>query len=398
MKIIFLCDAFLPHAGGSRVYYYNLYKELAQEFGHDVTVLTKKVEGWREFDAAHAAPGFRIVRRFKPLKNWRVTEWPKIAPPLAETLIRVARQKPDLLHCGDLYPQGAICWLLKQKLGIPYVTYCHGEEITQTGMRKYQPRARNAIYREAQAVVAANEFARQKLLDIGVSEERIWKIHPGVDAGRFRPAPRDPELMEKHGLDGKKVLLTVGRLVPRKGHLAVMEALARLLPDLPDTVYLIAGKGPEQQRLQQAAERLGISHAVRFAGYVPEERLADYYNLADIFVMPTSVEEATGDVEGFGMVFLEANACGKPVVAGRSGGTFDSVSDGVTGFLVEPEDVEELRHVLSGLLKDPSLRQRLGHAGCQRVRDTFDWRRSAAQLDALHAGIRCDAAERHALR
>jgi phosphatidylinositol alpha-1,6-mannosyltransferase len=283
-------------------------------------------------------------------------------------------------------------------LGIPYVTYCHGEEITQTAMRKYQPLARNAIYREAKAVVAANEFARQQLLGIGVAEDRIWKIHPGVDAERFRPSPRDPELTAKYGLSGKQVLLTVGRLVPRKGHLAVMEAMARLLPDLPDTVYLIVGKGPEQQRLQQAAERLGISHAVHFAGYVPEDLLADYYNLADIFVMPTAFEQTTGDVEGFGMVFLEANACGKPVVAGRSGGTFDSVSDGMTGFLVEPEDVEELRTVLSGLLKDSSLRQRLGQVGCQRVRDLFDWRRSASQLDALHAGFRCDAEVRHALR
>ena len=130
---------------------------------------------------------------------------------------------------------------------------------------------------------------------------------------------------------------------------------------------------------------LGLTGLVKFAGYVPEKQLPDVYGLCDVFVMPN--REDNGDMEGFGMVFAEASACGKPVVAGRSGGTADSVVDGVTGFLVDPHDCEGLAASLRRLLSSPDLRHRLGAAGMSRARLEFDWASRARRLQAINDAV-----------
>jgi phosphatidyl-myo-inositol dimannoside synthase len=386
MKILFMADSFLPHAGGSRVYYYNLYSHLVKLYPDCVTILTKKVPGWKEFDASASCESLRIIRRFQPLPNLQARNLPKIVFPLTDALLRSLRGRTDLIHAGDLYPPGVICLALKQLLGIPFLAYCHGEDITLTERYRYQPAVRNLIYHRADAVVAACEFARQNLLRIGVQEDRIVKITPGVDCERFSPRPASEQLVRRYNLENRPVLMTVARLFPRKGHEMVLRTLARILPRIPDAVYVIVGKGPERARLEQLAAELNISQAVRFVGYVPEEDLADFYNLCDVFIMMNH-EEENGDIEGFGMVFLEASATGKAVIGGRSGGTADSVVHGVTGFLVEPDDADGLAAKLSSVLENGDLRKRLGGAGLRRANAEFSWKTRAESLRELSRSI-----------
>lgn len=384
-RILFLTDAFLPHAGGARVYYYHLLRELVDASQTHLTVLTKKVPGWKEFDRKESRGRFQIVRCGRPLPNWKYQEWPKIAIPLLRSLPLLAGGRFDLIHFGDLFPQGVLSLWFKRAFGIPYVAYCHGEEITQTDGRRYQPKVRDVIFREAEVVIAANEFARQNLLRIGISSDRIEKILPGVDYVRFQPAAPRLDLMERHNLRGKKVILTVARLVPRKGHKLVLQAIRQLLPEFPDLVYLIVGTGPEEARLRELATAWNLSAAVQFAGFVSDEDLPSYYNCADIYVMPNSEEK--GDMEGFGMVFLEANACGKPVVGGRSGGTSESIAEGRTGLLVDPYDPGELVEALRFLLSHTGRREQMGQAGLLRARSDFSWTRGARQLDEINHRI-----------
>ncbi len=380
MRILVLTDSFLPHAGGSRVYYHNIYKSWVQQFPDRVTILTKKIGDWKAFDHREASESLEIIRRFRPLPNLKVYQLPKIIFPVMDVLRISCRRRPDIIHAGDLCPPGIIALALKRWLGLPYLIYCHGEEITQTERYRYQPRVRNVIYREASVVVAACEFARKHLLRIGIPGERICKITPGVDFDRFAPRTPNPELLDRFSLHGRKVLLTVSRLWPRKGHEAVMKAVARILPDVPDLRYLVVGKGPEEGKLRQLAFELGLRDHVVFAGFVPQEQLSDFYNLCDVFVMANREEEESGDVEGFGMVFLEANAAGKPVIGGRSGGTEDSILEGVTGFRVRPENVDEIASVLKKLFNDPALCRRLGEAGMARARREFGWKEKARIL------------------
>lgn len=379
LRVLFLTDAFLPHAGGARVYYYNLLQHLVRFRENRVTVLTKKVPGWKEFDKHERTEHFRMIRSGRPLENWKYYQWPRIAGPLARVLPLVVSGRFDLIHFGDLYPQGVLSLALKRALGMPYLAYCHGEEITQVDGRRYQPKVRDAIFREADAVVAANEFARHNLLRIGVPEERIQKIVPGVDCVRFRPQPAPEEFIRIHGLQGKRVLLTVARLVARKGHRVVLEAMRKLLPEMPNLVYIIAGTGPEEQKLRRLAAEWNLESAVRFAGFVKDADLASYYNAADVYVMPNSEEK--GDVEGFGMVFLEANACGKPVIGGRSGGAAEAVVEGRTGMLVDPYDSQELANALAMMLRNEAIRGVMGEQGRLRAQKEFSWIAGARLLD-----------------
>lgn len=371
MKLLVLADSFLPHAGGSRVYYYSLYRHLTEQFPVRVTVLTKKVPGWKEFDA-HASDGaLRLIRRFRPLPNWKYHHLPKLIPSLAQAAYFVLSHPVDMLHAGDLFPQGVIAMWLKQVLGVPYVTYCHGEEITQTDYWRFQPRVRNAIYMASDAVIAANGFARANLVRIGVPEQKIFKILPGVDSEFFSPRPRRLQLVHQFGLQGKLTILSVGRLVERKGHSMVLRALARIRHSIPPFQYLIVGEGPEKAAIAALASELGLSKQVTLAGKAQDQQLADIYNLSDLFVLANRVVE--GDLEGFGMVFLEANATGKAVLGGRTGGTPEAVVDGSTGMLVDPESIEEIAGALQLLLCNADLRQRLGNAGLRRARTDFSW-------------------------
>jgi phosphatidylinositol alpha-1,6-mannosyltransferase len=393
MRTLLLTDAFLPHMGGSRVYYYNLYKSLVSQYSDQVMVLTKKVPGWREFDRAESAGPLRIFRRGRPLPTLKYWQLPKITAPLLDTLRILRRERIEVTHAGDLYPQGVISVLFKRWLGVPFLAYCHGEQITQTEPYRFQPILRNWVYRHADAVVANSDFTRNHLVRIGIPPERIHMLTPGVDCDRFSPRPRNPELVRQLGIEGKRVVLTVSRLVPRKGHRAVLQAMARLTGGLHDCVYLIAGEGPEEESLRRMAAELGIQENVIFLGRVSSERLPDIFNLCDVFVMP-NYEAAGGDIEGFGMVFLEANAAGKPVIGGRSGGSVDAVVDGETGVLVDGTNIDELAGALERLLQDGNLRARLGSAGLARAREHFSWAARAQHLREINRRILCPSATR----
>ena len=386
-NILLLADSFLPHAGGSREYYNNIYQRLAKLGKSRVTLLTKKVPGWKEFDQHSSSANFRIRRWGATLKSWKYSELPKGLLPLLHAAWHVLRGPVNSIHAGDLYPQGLVALIFKKLFGVPYLIYCHGEDITQTDRFRYQPMVRNRIFKNAAAIVANSQFARQHLLRIGMVDERIHVITPGVDAARFQPAAANSELLERYKLSGKTVLVTVARLVPRKGHRASIQAFANVCQEFSDAHYLIVGTGPEEERLRRQVEAAGITDRVTFAGFVSGEHLPEIYNLGQIMVMANRQEE-NGDVEGFGIVFLEANAAGKPVIGGRSGGAVEAICDGRTGFLVNPDNVDEITVAMRRLFSDRDLRQKFGQDGRHRVTADFDWESRAALLQQIDCKIR----------
>jgi len=379
---LLLAERFLPHAGGSRVYYYHLMRNWEPD---RVTVFTKKTPGWEEFDREESTEHFHILRKFAPMPSLKYKDLPKAILPMLQACVLASRRAVDVVHCGDLFPCGVSALFLKRSLGIPFVTYCHGEDITLTERSRFQPGLRTHIYMSADVVIANSDSSRRLLRKIGVPDERIRKITPGVDFDVFRPAPRSARLIARYGLYGFSVLLTVARLVPRKGHDMVMQSVARLRRDFPRLKYLIVGKGPEEPRLRQLAAELNIEQNVVFAGLVPQQELADHYRLADVMVMPNRAEN--GDMEGFGMTFLEASATGKPVVGGRSGGAAEAVSDGITGTLVDPNDVEDLTAAIHELLSQPRRAATMGKAGLDRARSEFNWETRAQELQLITRNV-----------
>jgi phosphatidylinositol alpha-1,6-mannosyltransferase len=199
----------------------------------------------------------------------------------------------------------------------------------------------------------------------------------GTDPERFRPLDAS-SLRNALALTDTSVVLTVSRLVPRKGIDTVLRALPEVLDAVPSLTYLVVGTGPDRERLERLATNLGIRPHVHFTGHVPFDDLPRYYNAADVFAMPS--REASPDVEGFGLVFLEAGACGIPVIGARTGGIPDAIQDGETGLLVPPSSPEALANALTRLLSSPDLAHRLGEQGRRHVVQEANWDHVADQL------------------
>jgi phosphatidylinositol alpha-1,6-mannosyltransferase len=238
----------------------------------------------------------------------------------------------------------------------------------------------------ANAVVVISEHTRQEYLRCGGNNRRIVKVNPGVDIVRFTPQVNCQQIIKRHTLLGKQVLLTVSRLVERKGHEVVIRAMPKIVEACPETVYLIVGAGPMDSALKTLASEQGVADKVIFVGTVPESELAAYYNACQVFIMPSRHFEGREGVEGFGIVYLEANACGKPVIGGRSGGIIEAIDDGVSGLVIDPEDSQAVADSAIKLLTDRRLSEELGRKGRYRVEREFAWEYQWKQLELILEG------------
>jgi phosphatidylinositol alpha-1,6-mannosyltransferase len=247
--------------------------------------------------------------------------------------------------------------------------------------------------RHAAIVTSISRFTSEHLSKLGVPAHRTILLYPGVTPENWAPTGKEQLIRERFGLAGKRVLLSVSRLIPRKGQDVVLRALPEVLRRVPEAVYLIVGGGPEEERLRTLARTLGIEQNVRFVGSIPNSEAVDYYHAADVFVMPNRAMP-NGDVEGFGLVFLEANACGLPVIGGRSGGTPDAIAHERSGYLVDPTSAAEVAARLVLLLTDSELRSRLGEQGRERVYEQFTWSATGRTLHAATEMARRQQMER----
>jgi phosphatidylinositol alpha-1,6-mannosyltransferase len=297
-------------------------------------------------------------------------------------IIRVVfAEKIDVLCVGELTYCGWLVIPCKYLLGLKTIIYVHGEEITTLGSG-YAERLKFKWLRAADAVVAVSNFTARSLISrAGLPLSKLHVIRNGVDVDVFRLMPKRPDLIQRYRLEGMRVLLSVGRLVERKGIDQTLRALPAILTRHSNLCYLVVGDGPYRLVLERIAEEAGISEHVVFIGEVSSEDLVAHYALCDIFVQPNR-DLADGDTEGFGLVFLEANACGKPVVAGNAGGAPDAVTDGENGLLVDGKDVNAIEHAIGSLLTDPHLYRRLSQGGLARARQS-SWRERTEAFQGL---------------
>jgi phosphatidylinositol alpha-1,6-mannosyltransferase len=208
-------------------------------------------------------------------------------------------------------------------------------------------------------------------------------LPPGVDEKSFHPGSGGAVVRARLGFTDRPVVVCVSRLVKRKGQDTLILALPRVLREFPDAVLLIVGDGPYRQELQNLAERTGVSQAVHFTGPVPWSELPAHYGAGDVFAMPCRTRRGGLDVEGLGIVYLEASATGLPVVAGDSGGAPDAVLDGETGWVVPGGDPAAAADRILGLLRDPGLRTAMGERGRRWVEESWRWDHLAGRLKSL---------------
>jgi len=298
--------------------------------------------------------------------------------------------RPQLLQfatCGDAMFLG---YWLNRLLRLPFVIYAHGNELLEAERASWD-RSR-VVLRAADRVLANSRFTAQLLERLNVAPERITVVNPGCDVERFTPGDPSPALAAAYPqLRGAgPVILTIGNLVLRKGQDVTLRALPQLVARWPDIRYVIAGDGRDRQELEALAASLGVQANVMFLGRVPDALLPELLRRCDVFVMPSRMRADHCDVEGFGIVFLEANACEKPVIGGRSGGIEDAIVDGQTGFLVEAESTDAVGASIARLLDQPELARRMGVAGRERAVQNFSWRTIAARIDDIASQIVAD--------
>ena len=376
---------FPPQVGGIS----HFIASLCASLGADRACCLTGVRGATDHEGAGgvAVPPVRIYRRPHAFRGPTMLQGAAWAAAMTEIMLR---ERPDVVQLATV-AEGYLGLWLRRWLDLPFVVFAYGNEILAAEKGAWETPRRTL--READRVVAISRFTADLLLDrIGVEPERLVILHPGCEVDRFRPVIPRAGVRDRllRGRASANVLLTVANLVRRKGHEVVLQALPRLRMRFPDVVYLIVGEGPYRAELERLAASLGLGDAVIFAGRVPAEELPDVYALSDVFVMPSRAELERDDVEGFGMVYIEANACGKAVVGGRSGGVADAVVDGETGLLVAPDDPAEVAAVLERLLGDAPFRHRLGEQGRARAVSDFTWGGVATRLEAVLQSVQRD--------
>lgn len=259
------------------------------------------------------------------------------------------------------------------------VALTHGHEVGWAAL----PGARAALRRIARGqdvVTYLGEYTRIRLARAIDGLTDLRRLVPGVDVDQFHPGVDGGEVRRRYGLVDRPVVVCVSRLVPRKGQDMLIRALPALRARVPDVALLVVGGGPYRRQLTRLARELGVESAVTFTGSVPTEELPAHYAAGDVYAMPCRTRRGGLDVEGLGIVYLEASATGLPVIAGDSGGAPDAVRDGETGYVVNGRDVPALVERLTELLTDQGLAAKLGAAGRAWVEAEWRWETQAARL------------------
>jgi phosphatidyl-myo-inositol dimannoside synthase len=277
------------------------------------------------------------------------------------------------LICGIWYPEGLIAALAGAR---PLVVLVHGLELKPTRQRwrrgVWRWLAQLVLHRAS--IVVANSGYTAALTRTVAPGARVTAVPLGVDHHRFCPGDQQTARRRFAVPEDKRVIITVSRIVSHKGHRSVFKALASMPEDIRNKlVYLVAGQGRDMKQLQQEAEALGLGKVVRWLGYTPEDDLPDLYRSADLFLLCTREDPNQPEVEGFGLAFLEAQACGIPVVGSRTGGIPDAVKEGAGGWLIDQDDVEAIAAILSHLVERPEDFRVMGLAARQRVERECTW-------------------------
>ncbi len=383
-NVLLVTGVFPPGIGGMQNYYYHL----SRATGHRMSVLAP-VYGSEDSQVDRDQPYHITRKHFLQNESVQPSSWPKL---LYYTIKSIRDRDADVTIYGYVL-LGFIGLLLKLFLRKKYVLSVHGMDLLHLRHVPGLHAIRKLILRKADGVLANSMFTRQICMDYGVDERKIQIVYPGVSS-RFDRGDRDAELAARHGLEGRFVLLTVGRLVKRKGHDMVIRSLPEIIKQIPEIKYVIVGDGPYRASLQTLADDLGVSDYVVFVGNITEERMLErYYRTADVFIMTSRMLEEAGDVEGFGIVYLEAASCGLPSIAGRTGGVGEAVLDNVTGLLVDSTGPEPITGAVVKLHREPQLRATLAEAAYQRAKSGFQYASIIRKMDRfLHAVCAGEAA------
>ncbi|BAL86653.1 putative glycosyltransferase [Actinoplanes missouriensis 431] len=369
-RTLLVTNDFPPRPGGIQQFVHNL--AVRQPAGSIVVYASQ----WRGSAAFDAEQPFEVVRE--------ETSVLLPTPAIAKKAAALARSHGcDTVLFGAAAPLGLLAQGLRKDAGIERaVGITHGHEIGWAALPGARQLLRR-IARGADVITYLGEYQRTRLDKALHGLTDLRRLAPGVDVDTFHPGVDGSEVRKRHGLAGRPVVVCVSRLVPRKGQDMLIRAMPLIRRRVPGAALLLVSGGPYRKTLERLAREHGVESDVVFTGSVPWPELPQHYAAGDVYAMPCRTRAAGLDVEGLGIVYLEASATGLPVVGGDSGGAPDAVREGETGFVVGGSDVPAIAGRVADLLSDPDRAKQMGQAGRAWVEREWRWETQAARLTAL---------------
>ncbi|BBU22371.1 GDP-mannose-dependent alpha-(1-6)-phosphatidylinositol monomannoside mannosyltransferase [Mycobacterium xenopi] len=376
-RVLLVTNDFPPRRGGIQSYLEELVRRIVGTGSHAVTVYAPQWKGADAFDAG--ATGYRVVRHPGTLM---------LPGPAVDTRMRrlIAEHDIDTVWFGAAAPLALLADRARQAGATRVLASTHGHEVGWSML----PVARSVLRRigdSTDVVTYVSRYTRARFASAFGPTAALEYLPPGVDTDRFRPDPASrARLRARYGLGRRPTVVCLSRLVPRKGQDVLIRALPSIRRRVDGAALVIVGGGPYLSALRRLAQRYRVTEHVVFTGAVSGAELPAHHAMADVFAMPCRTRGAGLDVEGLGIVFLEASATGVPVVAGCSGGAPETVQHNTTGLIVDGRSVDKVADAVGGLLADPGRAAVMGAAGRDWVTANWRWDTLAARMAALLAG------------
>lgn len=376
-RVLLVTNDFPPRRGGIQSYLVELVNRLAATGEHTMTVYAPQWKGADDFDAQ--TPGYQVVRHSGTLM---------LPAPSVDIRMRrlIAEHDIDTVWFGAAAPLGLLAQRARQAGASRVLASTHGHEVGWSML----PVARSVLRRigdDSDVVTFVSRYTRARFASAFGPQAALEHLPPGVNTDRFRPDPASRATLRAHYRLGQRpTVLCLSRLVPRKGQDMLIRALPAIRQRVDGAALVIAGGGPYLETLRRLAERYRVSEHVTFTGGLPAAELPAYHAMADVFAMPCRTRGAGLDVEGLGIVFLEASATGVPVIAGYSGGAPETVQHNKTGLVVDGRSVNQIADAVTEMLIDPDRAAAMGAAGRDWVMAQWRWDALAARLSELIRG------------
>lgn len=379
-KTLLITQHFPPHPGGAQNYYYQLCEHMPTE---DIVVLADDAHNEQY---SHLMRSFSYPVYYRPFYYARI--WPKWLRLLKQVLQTARKENIEILWAGEPLPKGVVTLIVSALLHIPYYVTTHGADVLNPIRRSglsgiWKKTLLKTVFKRASFVTANSEYTRSIITQLGITPDKVVVVYPAVQ--NTPPAPTEItddvlKVVTERKQRGEKIILSVSRVVSRKGIDVVIEAMQDVCKEFPQTTYVVFGDGLYRETLEKKAKETGLSERILFTGALSDAALKQAYSLCDVFVMVPREEQ--GLIEGFGIVYLEAGGFGKPVIGSRIGGVPEAIveytgdnQDAATGLLVNnPQDSKEVAQKIIHLLTDPKLAHKLGEYGVQHA-SQFTWQK-----------------------
>ncbi len=360
---LLITSDFWPNRGGVANYYYNLVKNLP---ANNIFILTSTKKEKSSLKIYNKTLLFKLI-------------WPHWLKSIFISIQIIQQEKIKILWVGELLPFGMVAYIIYKLFKIPYFVSLHGLDILNSRKTIIKKILTKKILNNARFITTNSQYTKNLLQNTVSKQSKIKIIYPGVNKNFIELNNKKlEEIKNRYNLKNKKIILTIGRLINRKNHQLVINAMKELVKNDPNLMYLIIGDGPQKNNLEAQIKQYHLEKYIKILTTITNNELPYFYNLANIFVMVSKTND--NDIEGFGIVYLEAGSFAKPVIASTRGGSKEAVLENKTGLLIEDNSIKDLKDAINKLLRNKKLATQLGDNAQTRIKRKFLWKDISKKL------------------